>query len=145
MIATRTRLRVAVMVVTAALMACSQTPATPSAPDWLELPAKYPWGDQVAGREGRLARHVDSALGKQFGKADETHAVAADAAQLRRLQDWYRGKLPGWTERNVSMSAGETAISWSNGDQAVVVAALAAQPDGRVPVTIFRFGNSSSR
>jgi hypothetical protein len=128
----------------AGVMACNATPPPPAPPSWLEQPKEYPWGDQVASAENRLARHVTGALGERYGRASERHVVAGDAATLARLRDWYRAELgEAWRPIEIPLSPGEIAFGFARGDEALVVASIAAQADGRVPVTIFHFSGAN--
>lgn len=122
---------------------CAERTSPPDPPGSLTLPAEYAWGDAVASRDERLARHITGRLGERFGQARETHYVASDIAAVRALDGWYRDRLgEDWRPAPLDgvFGPGEAGFGFARGDDALVVAWLGAQADGRVPVTVFRFG-----
>ena len=138
-------LRFAGLIAAAVLSACMDggEAKVPDPPPTLAMPDEYAWGDEVAARDDRMARHVTRHLGDRFGQARETHYVAADAAQRRALEDWYRARLgEEWKPAPLdgAFGPGEHGFGFARGDDVLVVAWLSPQPDGRVPVTIFQFG-----
>jgi hypothetical protein len=113
----------------------------PDAPPSLVRPAEYRWDDAVAARDERMAAHVTETLGPRFGKAREDHFVASAGTTATLRDDYARRLGPGWTPLSLSWSAGEHGFGFAAGERALVVAWLDARDDGRVPVTVFRFGD----
>lgn len=122
---------------------CSAPARVPDAvPPMLQRPAEYAWGDPVAARDDRLARHVTRALSADHGQASELHLIAPDGAAIEQSRSWYRSQLgQGWAPLPLEsvLEPGEAGYGFANGRAAIVVAWLPAQPDGRHPVTVFRF------
>lgn len=119
----------------------SETASFPDAPASLQRPPEYRWDDAIAARDNRMAAHVADALGPRFGKAREDHFVASAGATATLRQDYTRRLGQGWTPLPLSWSAGENGFAFAAGKRALVVAWLDPQRDGRVPVTVFRFGD----
>lgn len=114
----------------------------PSPPAALVQPAEYAWGDAIGARDERMARHVIGGLEPRFGHADEAHYVA-EATALGGLQRDYAARLgEGWTVLPLTsvLGPGEQGFGFVRDQRALVVAWLPTQPDGRVPVTTFTFG-----
>lgn len=115
----------------------------PDPPATLIQPDEYAWGDATASRDERMARHVTNRLGERFGQARELHYVAPDPQTVRYLEQWYLTRLgAGWTPLDLAgtFGPGEAGFGFARGDHAIVAAWLQPQPDGRVPVTFFRYG-----
>lgn len=107
----------------------------------LTRPERSPWGDQVAARVGRLANHVEQVMADRYGTVAETGYVGSDPAAVAGLEEWYRTQLgKGWSPVPIRMMPGEHGFGFANGARAVVVGWIDPLPDGRVPVTVFSYG-----
>lgn len=128
------------------LSACGdsgQSQKLPAPPSSLVLPDEYAWGDATASRDDRMARHVTNHFGDRFGQARERHYVAPGIGTLGGLGQWYGARLgDGWKPLDISdaFGPGEHGFGFARNDQAIIVAWLDAEPDGRVPVTVFHYG-----